>query len=608
MSRLLTKVRTALSLGVPSLARFFFYKLGVRFGINPVRRISSHVKEGVFYAKPGLKKDLKLPESTTWSVGHDYFHWFHVGESSVPDWFKSPITGKSIEGVNRKWWCIPDFDSNVGDVKAIWEASRFDWVLTFSKKASNGDFDCLHKLNEWLLDWVKNNQPYAGPNWKCGQEASIRVMHLAMAALFLGQERTPTKALVDLVRAHLKRIAPTIQYAIAQNNNHGTSEAAALFIGGAWLALAGDSDGVVWARQGRKWLENRARALILDDGSFSQYSVTYHRFMVDTFSFSEVWRRRLGLSDFSPELCRRVRLATDWLYQMVQNENGDAPNTGANDGALLMFWGVGEYRDFRPSVQLASALFLDRCAFEGDGDWNSPLAWFCLNKPAQRVEPATSRFFGDGGFSVLRDKRSFVLLRFPKFRFRPSQADSLHVDFWFDGQNLLRDGGTYSYNTDLGLINYFSGVEGHNTIQFDGQEQMPRLSRFLFGDWLKATEVGFEDGSQRKCAWAAYAARSGATHRRSVELQSRCLLIEDDCSGFSNSAVLRWRLKPGAWSIDGDSVKLDEHTLRITSTVPVKRFELRAGFESRYYFKLEQVPVLEVEIAEPGVICTEYKF
>ena len=41
--------------------------------------------------------------------------------------------------------------------------------------------------------------------------------------------------LVQIVRQHLARINANIRYAIAQRNNHATSEAAALFIGGNWL-------------------------------------------------------------------------------------------------------------------------------------------------------------------------------------------------------------------------------------------------------------------------------------------------------------------------------------------------------------------------------------
>ena len=67
-----------------------------------------------------------------------------------------------------------------------------------------------------------------------------------------------------------------------------------------------------------------------------------------------------------------------------------------------------------------------------------------------------------------------------RFRFRPSQADAMHVDLWVKDQNLLSDAGTYSYNTDARWLKYFPGTQSHNTVQFDDRDQMPRLGRFLF--------------------------------------------------------------------------------------------------------------------------------
>ena len=58
---------------------------------------------------------------------------------------------------------------------------------------------------------------------------------LAAVARLLGTHGKPSPILVKLMALHCARIMPTIRYAVAQNNNHGTSEAAALFIGGAWL-------------------------------------------------------------------------------------------------------------------------------------------------------------------------------------------------------------------------------------------------------------------------------------------------------------------------------------------------------------------------------------
>jgi hypothetical protein len=396
---------------------------------------------------------------------------------------------------------------------------------------------------------------------------------------------------------------------MAQDNNHGTSEAAALFIGGSWLASQGRKDGVQWSAQGRKWLENRAARLIGRQGSFSQYSLNYHRLMLDTLCMAELWRRELRMPAFSAKFLSRAVAATHWLQHMVNPANGDGPNVGANDGARLLQLTDADYRDHRPTVQLAMALFTGECAYAGEGTWNDLLHALGVQRPKTLARPVGSYVADDGGFAVLRCEGAMAMLRYPRFQFRPSQADALHVDLWIDGENLLRDAGTYSYNTESRWLNYFGGTAGHNTVQFDDRDQMPRLSRFLFGDWLKTSmlePLHEEDG------WvgfgAGYIDRAGATHQRRISLDNSSLKIADRIGGFHTKGVLRWRLAPGAWRIDGDCARNGTHVLRVQADVPVVRFELKTGWESRCYLEKTELPVLEIEVDRPGTVMSEYRW
>lgn len=478
-------------------------------------------------------------------------------------------------------------------------------MLGFAREYREGNAASLARLETWLEDWTRANPPYYGPNWKCGQEASIRVMHLAMAAIILEQVDKPEKALLQLVGIHLQRIAPTILYAIAQDNNHGTSEAAALFIGGSWLAKHGYSAGEDWQRKGRKWLENRARRLIENDGSFSQYSVNYHRVALDTFSMVEVWRKSLGLSAFSGHWYAKAAGATEWLRAMLQ-PGGDVPNLGANDGARLLPLAATDYRDFRPSVQLASALFCQLRAVPEFGEWDVPLRLLGVELPEVQAPAPASAQFNDGGYAILRKEQCFALLRYPRFRFRPGQSDALHLDVWLGGRNLLRDGGSYSYNTEEPWQSYFPGVKSHNTVQFDGRDQMPRLSRFLFGEWLKTCRYEpLADTPEGQAVLAGYRDYKGASHTRKVVLGTSQLRIDDEISGFDDIAVLRWRLEPGEWDLDGQTLLLNEVSIAVVASMPVIRCELVSGWESRYYGEKTELPVLEIEVAEPGQLTTE---
>ena len=294
------------------------------------------------------------------------------------------------------------------------------------------------------------------------------------------QDQSPLPNLVELIKTHLFRIAPTIRYAIAQDNNHGTSEAAALFVGGAWLANFGVPEAKEWAAIGRIWLEDRALRLIGPQGSFSQSSLNYHRLMLDTFCVVELWRQRNSLPTFSNSFYQRLRAATKWLMSLIEPNTGDGPNLGANDGARLLPITNADYRDYRPSVQLASVLFNKSKAYQ-DGHWNEVLDWLQIPIPVERSPFPESLMAEDGGFAMLRSEKVLAMLRYPRFRFRPSQADVLHVDLWIGAENILRDAGSYSYNTEDRWLNYFSGTASHNTIQFDDRDQMPRHSRFLFG-------------------------------------------------------------------------------------------------------------------------------
>ncbi len=600
----LTKIKTLAALGIGNVAHVAAYRLQLRLGIHPVQRISTTAPTGPFFRIPENPQYTDLPYNRQWDEQHCLFGWHKTPAHEAPDWFTNPFNQKRFPTTNASWWMLPDFNPAFGDIKTIWEASRFDWVLCFAQKAAQGDSAALVKLNNWLSDWSAKNPPYSGPNWKCGQEASIRVMHLAMAARLLGQVSNPEPALLQLVAAHLQRIAPTISYALAQNNNHGTSEAAALFIGGTWLHASGDKRAAKWMRTGRKFLEERACKLIEPDGSFSQQSLNYHRVMLDTYCMAEVWRKPLQVSAFSPALRARLAKATDWLYAMVDPESGDAPNLGANDGARLFPLTDTDYRDYRPTVQLAMALFQNRQAYRDNGSYNIPLRWLKIPLPATHAEPRSSTSFPDGGYCTLHANQAFVLFRYPRFRFRPSQADALHVDFWLNNQNILRDGGSFSYADDEAM-QYFKGTASHNTIQFDERDQMPRLGRFLFGEWLQAEDVcHMTKVGETITTSASYRDWKGAKHHRKLTLSTRSLQIEDHISDFEEKAILRWRLAPGEWSIAGNTISNNVITLTVTSDAAIQRFELTDGRESRYYLQQTTLPVLEIEVTYPGTLTT----
>ncbi|OVZ59504.1 heparinase [Pigmentiphaga sp. NML080357] len=612
--KLQSYIGTALALGPVSIFRALRYRFGLKAGINPVRRLKATSTQGPYFRIPS-EINLKLTSNSNWRTHAYAFGHIPIAISDkAPNWHTNVLSGQKVHEPMRPWWKISDFDPSIGDIKGVWELSRFDWVLAFAQQASTGEEASLERLNHWLEDWCQQNPPYHGPNWKCGQEASIRVMHLAMAALILRQADSPLPSLLSLIGQHLDRIAPTITYAIAQDNNHGTSEAAALFIGGSWLAVNGDRRGLRLQRIGRKWLENRAIRLIEADGTFSQYSVTYHRVMLDTYSMVELWRQHQNLPSFSPKLYEKLCRATEWLYTITNPTNGDAPNIGANDGARLLPLTDTDYRDFRPTLHLAGKLFSGASGYSPPTPSEDPFCWLIsashCTKSGSNPGPPKSKLFDNGGFAVLHAKNAMAVLRYPRFRFRPSHADCLHIDLWVGEENLLRDGGTYSYNTANEWLSYFPGTASHNTVQFDGRDQMPKLSRFLFGNWIRTKHIDpFVVDKDVLSFGAEYNDEYGASHRRSLKLSDKDLYVEDQIAGFKESAVLRWRLTPHrTWRLQDNMVTDGVHCLTITSTTHISSITLKHGTESRYYGSKSDLSVLEVEVRSNCRITSHYSW
>lgn len=597
-----SKMQTYARLGPANIARVAAYRLGLKSGWHPVQRLAAPVAQPTFFRAIDAPNQRATPNHT-WDDSLWWFGWHRAPlPDAPPDWFANPFSTAAQPDASLNWWRIPDFGT--GDIKGLWELSRMDWVVAWATTAACGDGPALDRLNLWLTDWADRNPPYKGPNWKCGQEASIRVMNLVAAAWVLGQDQPPEQGLIDLLRAHLQRIAPTMAYAIGQQNNHGTSEAAALFIGGSFLA-GHDPRADAWARNGRRWLEERAAALIEPDGSFSQYSVTYHRVMLDTYSLTEAWRCHRGLPEFSIRLRERLAAATDWLWSMTEAETGDAPNIGANDGARLLQMTGSDYRDFRPSIQLAAALFRGADAF-GPGPWNTTLHWLDVAEGKPCPAPQ-SKSLDQGGYQVLRRVSTLAVLRYPRFRFRPSQADALHFDLWHKRINLLRDAGTFSYNTEGG--EWFAGTAAHNTIVFDGRDQMPRLGRFLFGDWLKAAAVEpvLDNGVKTRAA-AAYTDARGSRHHRSITISTDELICRDTIAGNFQEACLRWRLAPGEWHIEGDVVRNGTYSVEIEFNDEPIHPALCTTIESRYYLQKTEIPEISVKVSRPGILVTKVTF
>jgi hypothetical protein len=155
-----------------------------------------------------------------------YFGQMRVSPSLPPDWHQNPFTGQRAPA-DLHWSKIDDF--GFGDIKVIWEMSRFGFAYSLVRaywRTGNEEYPELF----WQLveDWRRKNQPNKGPNWKCGQEISLRLMAWIFGLYgFLNSPATTPKRVCDLagmIAVSGERIAANLDYALNQRNNHGARE------------------------------------------------------------------------------------------------------------------------------------------------------------------------------------------------------------------------------------------------------------------------------------------------------------------------------------------------------------------------------------------------
>ena len=483
-----------------------------------------------------------------------------------PQWLTNPFTGQSADG-GVHWCDARDFLDRQGDIKYLWEPSRFAWVYALARAyAATGQEQYPQAFWQLLESWLAANPPNHAPNWQCGQEVAIRMMAccFALHAFWASPASTDERIarLVVILAASAERIDGNIEAAIGQRSNHGASEAAGLYTAGLLLPELAGAAG--WRRRGKALLEAEARRHNWPDGSYVQHSMNYQRMTMQIY----LWCMRLGQlngEDFSPLTRQRLQRSCQFLYQLQDDAAGRMPNYGSNDGALVLPLNGCGYQDFRPAIGAMHFLTAGKRLYP-PGPWDEDLLWLfgrgALEAPVEAL-PRSSAEFDCGGYYSLRGRESWAMTRCHSFRNRPGQADMLHLDLWWRGLNLLRDSGTFRYYDPPERRNeYFLSTAAHNTVTLAGQSQMVKGPRFQWFSLARSRFLGhWRQGDLDVLAGEHYGYRrlpSRAVHRRTIcRMGEDCWLIVDDVLGRgAERADLHWHLPDCPAELTASAVRL----------------------------------------------------
>lgn len=427
-----------------------------------------------------LKGDFKFFSSTIYHLGNKY------------DWITNPDTGFRYD-INKHWVDINDYSKEAGDIKFVWEKSRFTFLDTIIRYDYHYEIDQSEFVFSEIVDWINHNPINSGPNYKCSQEITIRAFNWIFALHYYKNSPSLTierfNKIVHFLYWQAKHVYSNINFSkIAVRNNHAITECLGIYSFGILFPFFPDSK--KWVDQGKKWFENEIGYQIYPDGTFLQFSMNYHRVVVQLLTWA-IQLNKLNDTKFNDIVYSRAKSSLSFLASCMNEKNGMLPNYGANDGALFFKFSVQNFRDYRPQLEaLKFSLELDINESNTEEKF-----WFGFGNPKLSNSPKSNEIhignskikkFESGGYYVIDDDDSLTFVRCGNHKDRPSQADNLHLDIWVNGDNVLRDAGSYKYNTDESELKYFFGTKSHNTVSLGDNDQMLKGGRFVWYNWTQS--------------------------------------------------------------------------------------------------------------------------
>jgi hypothetical protein len=653
MNRLARTYWMAKGVGRENLPRRIWQALLVRSGSLHRRLDQSNFSQALYHSQLGTQaaqKDLWLQrrrqffpvvtaenlqavcDEPTWSAqvvavaeqalaGEYPFFSGWTGRLGWPPDFNLDPLHQTRWPVGRHWLTFARSGAPLGDIKLVWEASRLSLAYVFGRACTRRrDERYAEAFWQMLEAWVAQNPPELSAGWACGQEIAFRMMAMLFGALATLDYSAATPARLEMLSLLAWQSAQHIQRnlngALMQGNNHGLSECLGLWTVG--LLFGEFEQARRWRETALKHLAGQVARQVYDDGSFVQHSLNYHRLMLDDL----LWVLRLAQINqqvLPPVIHDRFERASRWLLEMIDPASGRVPNYGANDGANVLPLSTCDYLDYRPTAQAACYLLHRKRVFES-GPWDEKMLWLfgpeALSAPIQRPARGPVWIAPQGGYYILRGPESWAMTRCHTYRHRPSQADMLHVDLFFRGVNLLRDGGSYFYyHADPRWGHYFHSTAAHNTVQIGDGDQMTKGPRFLWFDWsrcqarvLSEDRLGWQWLELRLCG---YGPDKSISHVRRLGRKGDCYAVQDriDCPP-GLPVRLRWRLAPLEWRREGQNftanVNGQDFLLSLKST-PSAWVELLTGqeqaipegWESLYYGRRRVAPTIVAQAPGP---------
>jgi hypothetical protein len=183
----------------------------------------------------------------------NYFSSTNIFLGNDYNWITNPDSG-FVYDINKHFTQVEDYSKTSGDIKYVWEKSRFNHLAVIFRYDYHFEEDKSEMVFKEIEDWIQKNPVNQGPNYKCSQEITIRIFNWLFALYYYKNSKNLTESrfsnIINAIYWQCHHVYENINFSrIAVRNNHAITESLGIYTFGILFPFFEDAN--KWKKNGK---------------------------------------------------------------------------------------------------------------------------------------------------------------------------------------------------------------------------------------------------------------------------------------------------------------------------------------------------------------------